>query len=310
MHAHTLRTRGQALAISGALAIVAAVGTTPVHGDDTGLLGRFFRSSSSNSSRPRSNSAPSPLPYGGSGNGAANPNAMKGSGGSFIPPASPRAPAATPTTGAIGDGPSTPEVAESSAGLPAVAPRPRVSNAATSADPLLTRMALGRSNDGSQFGMFLQIYADGTVIDSEGVHRLAQSDLRAISELVNSGELSRMRGHCGNPSSDFIEEVHVIAYERRLGRLAAVPFSYSGNPQGCDPAVKQLHTLIETLQTKLSRQPVATTTPASAPAAPAGGATAATPTAAAPAPPLGTPIPGAATTGAVIPLTPIDPPSH
>jgi len=302
MHAHTLRTRGLALAIPGVLAIAAAVGTTPVHGDDTGILGRFFRlggSSSASSARAKPNSAPSGLPYsGGPGNGASN-NAMKGSGGSFIPPASPRAPAATPTTGPIGAGPSTPEVAESGVGLPAVAPRPRVSNAATGAEPLLTRAALGRSNDGSQFGMFLQIYADGTVIDSEGVHRLSPSDLRPIAELVNSGELGRLRGHCGTPSSDFIEEVHVIAFERRLGRLTAVPFSYSGNPQGCDAAVKQLHTLIENLQAKLSRQPVAT-----APASAAVGSPA--PLAIAP----GAANPAPASTGAVIPLTPIDPHSH
>ncbi|APW62909.1 hypothetical protein [Paludisphaera borealis] len=310
MHAHILRTRGLVLAVPSVLVIAAAVGSTPVHGDDSGILGRFFRlggSSSSSSSRARSNPAPSApatpsaLPYGGSG----NPNAMKGNGGAFIPPASPRAPAATPTTGPITEGPSTPEVTESGVGLPAVAPRPRVSNAATSAEPLLTRMALGRSNDGSQFGMFLQIYADGTVIDSEGVHRLSPSDLKPIADLVNSGELGRLRGHCGNPSSDFIEEVHVIAYERRLGRLAAVPFSYSGNPQGCDHAVKQLHTLVENLQTKLSRQPVAT---APAVGAPSLGAAVAAPGPAAIA--SGAASPALAPTGPVIPLTPIDPHAH
>ncbi|AMV38197.1 hypothetical protein [Planctomyces sp. SH-PL62] len=132
-------------------------------------------------------------------------------------------------------------------------------------------MALGRSNDGSQFGMFLQVYADGTVIDSEGVHRLAPADLRPIAELVSSGELGRNRGHCGTPSSDYIEEVHVVVFERRLGRLTAQPFSYSGNPQGCDPSVRQLHTLIENLQARLSGQPVASaaSAPASTPA-PAG----------------------------------------
>ena len=48
----------------------------------------------------------------------------------------------------------------------------------TEADPVVTRVALGRSNDGTQFGMFLQIYADGTVIDSEGVHHLGREAIR------------------------------------------------------------------------------------------------------------------------------------
>lgn len=292
MHAHKLRTRGLALMFPGVLAIVAAVAAPPAHGDDTGILGRFFRlgGSSSNPGRSKPQPANSGLPYGG-GSGATN--APKGSGGAFIPPASPRAPAATPTTGPIGEGPSTPEFNESGTSLPPVAPRSRVSSAATTAEPLLSRIALGRSNDGSQFGMFLQVFADGTVIDSEGVHRISPTDLRPIAELVGSGELGRLRGHCGAPSSDFIEEVHIVVYEHRLGRLAAVPFSYSGNPQGCDPSLKQLHTLIENLQVKLSGQPSPAATSGSDAPAPAVSNT--TPT----------------TPGAVIPLTPIaSPASH
>jgi hypothetical protein len=123
----------------------------------------------------------------------------------------------------------------------------------TNADPLLTRLALGRSSDGTQFGMFLQVFADGTVIDSEGVHRLRGADLKPILDLVQSGELYRTRGHCGAPATDFIEYVNVVIYERRLGRLAAHSFSYSGNPQGCDNAIRQLHTTLENLQVKLSR---------------------------------------------------------
>ncbi len=134
-----------------------------------------------------------------------------------------------------------------------VSPHPRVSSAVTSADPLLTRFALGRSNDGSQFGMFLQIFADGTVIDSEGVHHLRAADLKPIIDLVQSGDLARARGHCGAPATDFIEYVHVVVYERRLGRLSANSFSYSGNTQGCDHAIRHLHTVLENLQVKLSR---------------------------------------------------------
>ena len=34
---------------------------------------------------------------------------------------------------------------------------------------------------------------------------------------VQSGELYRLRGHCGAPSTDFIEYVHIVAYERAWG---------------------------------------------------------------------------------------------
>ncbi len=122
------------------------------------------------------------------------------------------------------------------------------------ADPLLTRMALGRSNDGSQFGMFLQIFADGTVIDSDGVHRLSSADLKPIVEAIQNGDLARVRGHCSTPSGDFVEHVHLVVFERRMGRLQAHSFSYSGNPQGCDHAVRHLHTVLEAVQAKLSRQ--------------------------------------------------------
>jgi hypothetical protein len=116
-------------------------------------------------------------------------------------------------------------------------------------------MSLGRSNDGSQFGMFLQVFADGTVIDSEGVHHLRAADLKPIVDTVASGELFRSRGHCGAPSTDFVDYVHMIVYERRLGRLTASSFSYSGNPQGCEHAVRHLHTLLDNVQAKISGQP-------------------------------------------------------
>ena len=119
-------------------------------------------------------------------------------------------------------------------------------------------MALGRSNDGSQFGMLLQVFADGTVIDSEGVHRLSASELRPLVEATQNSELARVRGHCGTPSNDFIEYVHIVIFERRMGRLQAHSFSYAGNAQGCDNGIRYLHTALENLQAKLSRQPAAT----------------------------------------------------
>ena len=60
-----------------------------------------------------------------------------------------------------------------------------------------------------------------------------------------------------------------MVYQRRLGRLQAHSFSYSGNPQGCDHAIRHLHQAIENLQTKISRPPSSAAAPAS-PAAAAG----------------------------------------
>ncbi len=103
--------------------------------------------------------------------------------------------------------------------------------------------------------MFLQVFADGTVIDSEGVHHLRAGRSPADRRHGSIRRLYRVRGHCGAPSTDFIEYVHVVIYERRLGRLNAHSFSYSGNTQGCDQSIRHLHTVLENLQAKLSRQP-------------------------------------------------------
>jgi len=168
----------------------------------------------------------------------------------------------------------------------------------TSADPLLTRMAIGKSNDGTQFGMFLQIFADGTVIDSEGVHRLSPSDIRPIAEAIQNGEIARVRGHCGTPSQDFVEYVHLVVHERRMGRLQAYSFSYGGNPQGCDPGIRHLHTVLESIQAKISRPASAIST---APSNSGGSSTAAGAAASLPS------IPNPEPAGDVIPLTPIEP---
>lgn len=267
MHAHRLRNRLSAAALVAASALAAPHAATA--DDNPGLFGRLFRmGGASNTARAKPSA---PLPHGGDkpAPGGGHDHDHGAGGDQFIPPAAaPRGPAAPVATAAgplSGPGPTTPEVADAGS-APPITPRSRVSSAATEADPLLTRMALGRSNDGSQFGMFLQIFADGTVIDSEGVHRLSPTDVRPLAELVASGELSRNRGHCGSPSGDYIEEVHVVVFERRLGRLTAQPFSYSGNPQGCDASVRQLHALIEGLQARLSGQPAAATAAAAGPA--------------------------------------------
>ncbi len=212
--------------VSGAV-VVLGVGQG-LRGDDGGILGRLFRSSE-----------PAASPF------AARPAASRGAvqGG---------APAPAGGVSNFGDLPQTPPVA---AGGPEnrIAPRPRSSAPVTTADPILSRIAVGRSSDGGQFGMALQVFADGTIIDSEGVHRLRPADLRSIFETIQSGELYRLRGHCGAPATDFLEYVQIIVYERRMGRLTAHTFSYSGNPQGCDPSLRKLHEALETLQLKLSR---------------------------------------------------------
>jgi hypothetical protein len=164
-----------------------------------------------------------------------------------------------------------------------------VSRPVTESDPILTRITLNRSDDGHEFGMFLQVYADGTVIDSEGVHQVGQEALRPLIEALQAGDLYRLKGHCGSPATDYVESVQVIVYERSLGRLRAHSFSYSGNRQGCDNAIQHLHGTLENLQARITRTlplgPTAGTVPVPVP----------TPT------PAPGPIPGGGST--VIPLT-------
>ena len=161
--------------------------------------------------------------------------------------------------------PSTPTLPPDSS-TPRITAQPRVSRPATEADPVVTRVALGRSDTGGQFAMFLQVFADGTVIDGEGVHHLASDAMRPLLEALRQGDLYRLKGHCGNPSTDFILQTHVVVYERLDGQApSATSFSsYSGNPHGCDASVHKLHAALEAIQLKLSPlTPVASGTPAS-----------------------------------------------
>ena len=189
MQARWLRRRTGYLLGAGLL--LAVVGRTTAWADDTGFLGRLFRLGG-NSSSSNSNSAPggqpAPLPYGPPGN--------------YLPPAGSSPGAAAPLT-TFGGLPETPGLSSPASPAQRVTPKSRVSSAVTSADPVVTRLALGRSNDGSQFGMFLQIFADGTVIDSEGVHHVRLADLKPILDTVQSGDLYRIRGHCGCPVHGF-----------------------------------------------------------------------------------------------------------
>lgn len=278
-------------------------GPGPARGDDTGFLGRIFRFGGP---PPQAGSGPggsrgTPPPYARDAGTPGEPGAPSG----FSAPGA----HALPTFGGL---PETPESSSGTAPAMRLAPKPRVSPAVTAADPVLTRCALGRSNDGSSFGMFLQVFADGTVIDSEGVHRLRPTELKPILDVVQSGELSRLRGHCGAPSTDFIDYAHIIVYERRFGRLAAHSFSYSGNPQGCDHAIRHLHTAVENLQAKLSRQPMIAGPGATAAPGPVGTSPflppASSPYPLNPAPGVAPGLsPASSPTGPVIPLTPAEP---
>ena len=147
---------------------------------------------------------------------------------------------------------STPPVGPSGSTGPRITPKPRINKPVTEADPLVTRISLGRSDNGGQFGMFLQVYADGTVIDGEGVHKVGPDALKPVVEAVSSGDLAKLKGHCGGPAGDFIENVQVVVYERSYGRLRATAYSHSGNTQGCDHAVHHLQTVLDALQAKIS----------------------------------------------------------
>jgi hypothetical protein len=280
---------------------VVTTGVVTARADDDGFLSRLFRGGSSSTSTSSSASrSASGVPGGGS---SSNPAATS-------QPASPYGSITGSNYGGLtNQTPVTTPPVNSSAPTQRISPRPRTTTAVTNADPLLTRLALGRSDDGSQFGMFLQIFTDGTVIDSEGVHHLRQADLKPILDLVQSGDLMRTHGHCGAPSTDFVEYVNIVVYERRLGRLLAHSLSYSGNTQGCEHAVRHLHTTLESLQMKLSRNTGGVQSPGATqanprPLGPVGGPGSPPAFDQQPAPPAVNP--GQPAAGGVIPLTPVD----
>lgn len=146
----------------------------------------------------------------------------------------------------------TPRLPSGSGASARLVPQPRVSKPLTESDPILTRVAVARSDNGSRFGMFLEVFADGTVLDADGVHRVGPEFVRGLSRAITEGELLRRRGHCGAPSTDFIEVYHVTTFERNGRTLRANTFSYTGDPRGCDPSVAKLHAALDKLVMKLS----------------------------------------------------------
>lgn len=247
---------GSAWILLASVVVATELGTARGLGDEPSRLGRFFRFG---------NNAP--------------PAAARDE----APPSAFPGPAASPP---LLPPPSTPPAPGESG--PRLIPQPRVSRAVTESDPILTRIAIGRSDNGTRFGMFLQVYADGTVLDGEGVHHLGRETLKPLVEAIQSGDVFRLRGHCGGPPADFVEQVQIVVYERSLGRLRANSFSYSGNPQGCDHAIRHIQAAVDAIQNKISGVPAAAPAPnATVPASPAPSAT----------PPANAP---------TIPLTPIN----
>jgi hypothetical protein len=235
--------------IASGTAVLLALAGPAMAGDDnqgSGLFGRLFRGGGGSSGAA---TAPSPV------DAPASPLPYSSSFGNSLPAVGSTVRPANPPSN-FGGLPETPAIPGGGGPAERLTPKPRVSSAVTNADPILTRFALGRSNDGGAFGMFLQVFADGTVVDSEGVHHIRPAELKPIANAVQSGEVYRLRGHCGAPSTDFIEYVHIVVYERRFGRLQAHAFSYSGNPQGCDHVIRHLHAALENLQAKLSHAPM------------------------------------------------------
>ncbi len=246
--------KGLAAATVAAGLILYSVGATPSLGDEPSRLGRLFRMGGSSTNGADSNPGPTSGP---------TSTITPGPGFTGQP--------------ALSTPPTTPSGAPSLAPSLRVSPKPRVNKPITEADPLVSRISLGRSDGGSQFGMFLQVFADGTVIDGEGAHHVSPEVLRPVVEAVASGDFAKLKGHCGGPAGDFIENVHVVVFDRSLGRLRASSFSYSGNPQGCDHAVHHLQKVLDELQTKLSPSAPASSPTASNAPAPSARATLSTP---------------------------------
>jgi hypothetical protein len=182
--------------------------------------------------------------------------------------------AVSDTTPSLYRPPGSPAAPDSGAGT-RIRPQPRTTRPVTEADPLVTQISLARGDDGKQFGLFLQVYADGTVIDGTGTHRVGGDVMRPLIKVLQTGELGRFHGHCGGPPTNYLEHIQVIVYERNLGRLRANSFSYSGNPHGCDESLHKLHAALEEIQNKLNgvaapapatAAPPAATLPVSSPA--------------------------------------------
>ena len=159
--------KGLAAAAVAAGLLTHSLAARPTLGDEPRGLGRLFRmgGGTNSSSRPPSPPNPSASP-------TATPATASTPNGYYGQPA-----LSTPPTTL----PGSPRAGRRSR------PRPRVSKPATEADPLVTRVSLGRSDDGTQFAMFLQVYADGTIIDNSGVHKVGGEVLKPVVDAIAGG---------------------------------------------------------------------------------------------------------------------------
>lgn len=250
--------------------------STSAQADEPHGLGRLFRFGKSRDAEPgrdeprglfegpseRSSDAPEPTP---STPSPYNPSALNPGAYGTAPRNLSSGMTAPPSTATTYGQPGASSGSFAAPSANRIIPQPRTSEAVTEADPILTRISLNRSNDGNQFGMFFQVYADGTVIDPEGAHQVSHDDLRPLVEALRAADVGRLHGHCGGPPTDFVEQVHLIVYGHNRGRLQANHFSYSGNPQGCDPSIRALQAAIDALQMKITSPGMP---PAPAPSAP------------------------------------------
>lgn len=194
---------------------LAVVASSPLMGQESGLIGRIFRKPESTPTRKK------------------------------VEPASGRSRRAE-TEADI-----APPVADESAPIPSLPPGARV-GAPANGDPLVSRFCIGRAADGQTFGMFLHVFADGTVMDSAGLHHSDPAQLDRLRDVLKDTPVDSLEGHCDGTAGDYLEVVYVILYQRAGGKIRARTLSYAGNTQGCDPALQKLQATLEGFQAHLS----------------------------------------------------------
>lgn len=215
-------------------------------GPAPGPIARLFRVGRSSSAR-KSNSAPA-SDVGSQSSAPNNADSLFGSFGSTSTYANAPSSRSSSNSQPIGSGSTIPGPG------PRIRPQPKSSRPITEADPLLTLTSILKSDNGQRFAMFMQVYADGTIVDGEGVHHVARTALQPLVDALRGSDAMKQHGHCGGPPTDYLEQTHLIVYERGMGRLRANAFSYSGNTDGCDHSLKHVRDAIDALQRQISGQ--------------------------------------------------------
>jgi hypothetical protein len=171
--------------------------------------------------------------------------------------------------------PPTAEELEPRPGRPHSVPAAALVPPPANGDPLVTRFAVGRATDGSTFGLFMHIYADGTVMDSSGLHNADPTKLEALRDVLSTLPLNALELHYPGPAAGDLEVIQVVVYQRSKGKIRAVPFSYSGDPSEAPPEIRRLHAALESFQMQFAGEgfehspaPALTPTPGLAPGLP------------------------------------------